>query len=571
VNRPKGKASAWKCWLAAAGLLLPVVGLYAAHYAHGWAAGDVPTGFIQYDMAGYMAAAREHFDGGRFTLTYGNPASASPDAPRIYFQPMTLLLGVLVRLTGEDPGAVFVAFGLAAGLVAVRLAIAVFEELVGLDSPMKKLALACFVWGGGLLAASGALFGLITGRPVAESLWRFDPNEGWWFLNLGRNLIYPTEALYHALALGCLLALLRRRFVAATLLLAVLSASHPFTGIQVIGIVVVWMILERVFGWRQPTRVPLWALAAVLLLGAAHVGYYLVYLPRFEEHAVLVEQWRLPAVLRLENMLPAYALVGALAVWRCRRWALCRKVFSDPRNRLLGIWFAVSFLLANHEWFLTAHQPLHFTRGYLWMPLFLLGAPVLVGLLGRKEGKREGEKGEGGKGGEKKKEGFDRDAAIGGSGRRLRPGALVLVAVLLMDNAVWFAVHSARPMGSMYLECDERRLLTWIGRDAPADTLLLADPPLLAYLATVYAPHRAWYSHWANTPHAEQRKDDLRKFLETGAAPEGWKGRSVLILSSDRGELRSLFEPASERRPALRPIYREETVTVWRVGSLAGR
>ena len=389
VNRPEGKAAAWKSWLAAAGLLLPVVGLYAAHYAHGWAAGEVPTGFIQYDMAGYMAAAREHFDSGRFTLTYANPASPSPDAPRIYFQPMTLLLGVLVRLTGEDPGAVFVLFGLAAGLVAVRLAIAVFEDLVGLDSRAKKLTLVCFVWGGGLMAGSGAVYGLVTGTPVGASLWRFDPNQGWWFLNLGRNLVYPTEALYHALALGCLLALLRRRFAVATLLLAVLSASHPFTGIQVIAIVLGWMVIEMLLAWQGAKRgqdpfpakgsCPLFA--AVLLLGAAHVGYYLVYLPSFEEHAALMRQWRLAAVLRLENMLPAYALVAGLTVWRCRRWALCREVFSDSRNRLFGVWFAVSFLLANHEWLLAAHQPLHFTRGYLWMPLFLLGAPVLVALV----------------------------------------------------------------------------------------------------------------------------------------------------------------------------------------------
>jgi len=592
VNRPEGKASAWKCWLAAAGLLLPALGLYAAHYVHGWAAGEVPTGFIHYDMAGYMAAAREHFDAGRFALTYGNPYSPSPDTPRIYFQPMTLLLAAAWRLTGEDPGAVFVLFGLVAGLVAVRLAIAVFEDLVGLDSAAKKLALVCFVWGGGLLAASGAVSGLCTGGPVGASLWRFDPNEGWWFLNLGRNLVYPTEALYHALALGCLLALVRGRFVVAVVLLAVLSASHPFTGIQVIAIVLGWMVLEKLLAWRQAARlsldqeshrraacgyeagVPPWAVAATLLLGAAHVGYYLVYLPSFEEHAALVEQWKLAAVLKPENMLPAYALVAGLVVWRCRRWAFCREVFLDPRNRLLGAWFVVSFLLANHEWFLPAHQPLHFTRGYLWMPLFLLGAPALVALLGAKSPPTASAGPE---------ERGEQDGVAGGLARRntrkneegpsvSRAGLLpvLLVAVLLADNAAWFAMHCARPTG-MYLLKDERTLLTWIARDAPADTLLLSDPPTLAYLATVYTPHRVWYSHWANTPHAEQRKDDLRRFLETGAVPEGWQGRGVLIISSERGKLHALFEPASERRPTLRPIYRAETLTVWYDGSLKGR
>jgi hypothetical protein len=50
-------------------------------------AGEVPTGFIGYEMPYYLANAREHFDSG-FGLTYRNPYD-SADAPRIYFQPYT--------------------------------------------------------------------------------------------------------------------------------------------------------------------------------------------------------------------------------------------------------------------------------------------------------------------------------------------------------------------------------------------------------------------------------------------------------------------------------------------------
>ena len=72
--------------------------VYAVCFA--WAKGLVPTGFIQYDLAYYVANARQHFDEG-FRLTYGNPY-ASYGTPAIYFQPHILLLGILQKL-GLDP------------------------------------------------------------------------------------------------------------------------------------------------------------------------------------------------------------------------------------------------------------------------------------------------------------------------------------------------------------------------------------------------------------------------------------------------------------------------------------
>ena len=77
----------------------------------------VPTGFILDDSVYYMANAREHFDGGGFHVMYGNPFSPFYDTPRIYFQPLILVLGVVWRLSGWDPGVVFTLVGfVAAGI-----------------------------------------------------------------------------------------------------------------------------------------------------------------------------------------------------------------------------------------------------------------------------------------------------------------------------------------------------------------------------------------------------------------------------------------------------------------------
>src|SRR6266704_3622578 len=67
-------------------------------------------------------------------------------------------------------------------------------------------------------------------------------------------------------------------------------------------------------------------------------------------------------------------------VWPIRRFALAKEFFRIPRNRLLAIWALVAFILANHEFAIRPIQPLHFDRGYIWIPLFLMGARSLGSL-----------------------------------------------------------------------------------------------------------------------------------------------------------------------------------------------
>lgn len=73
-------------------LTLPAFFLLVYSLCSAWAKGMVPTGFIQYDLAYYVANARQHFDEG-LRLTNGNPY-ATYGTPAIYFQPHILLLGI---------------------------------------------------------------------------------------------------------------------------------------------------------------------------------------------------------------------------------------------------------------------------------------------------------------------------------------------------------------------------------------------------------------------------------------------------------------------------------------------
>src|SRR5262245_57045685 len=126
------RSSGIRAWAIGALLLLPIYLLYLAHFTNNVASG---TGFLAYDMPYYMADARCYFDAGHFTLAYGLPFSTDPNTPHIYFQPLTLALGVLWKLTGSDPGVLFTVAGLIFAICSARVIIALYDEIVPLTGP----------------------------------------------------------------------------------------------------------------------------------------------------------------------------------------------------------------------------------------------------------------------------------------------------------------------------------------------------------------------------------------------------------------------------------------------------
>lgn len=514
-------------WLIAAVLSLPVLSLYAFHFLNA-PAGLGPTGFIQYDQPYYMANAREVLDAGN-GLTYGNPFSADYQTAQIYFQPLALLLATVLRLTGADPGAIYVGFGLIALLGCLRVMIALYRALFPLNDLADHLGLLIFTWGGGLLFLAGLARKLLAG---SLDLFFYDPDQGWWFLNLGRNLIFPTEAFYHLLFLGTILLIVRQRWWAALAAAAILCASHPFTGIELLGIALGWSLLERfVLGNRTIPALFYCALAAML---AVHAGYYLVYLNRDPEHLSLFAQWRtLTAVLPFVSAMLAYGPVALLALWSVRRTDLARAVFDVPHNRLLAVWFAGAFALANNDLLIEPIQPLHFTRGYVWTPLFLLAAPLIVTILRRAIQPRSP------------------------SGLAV---ATAICGFFLLDNFAWITLNSRAPLGN-YASADQRALFRWLSAEPNRGTLVLANPEL-AYAATVYSPVRGWITHDYNTPFAPQRREELAAYRASGRLPLVSAKNAVLVVR-DSALADPLPRPADDRPSRL--AYRHGSITVWRV------
>jgi len=523
------KRMSLRYWFLSFLLITPALIPYLTHYFIG-IDGLVPTGFIHEDWVYYMANGREFFDEG-FHLSYGNPFGPSYDMPRIYFQPLMLLLGTVWRVTGWDPGVVFVLVGFVAAVVCARVAIALYREVIGLESWAQRLGLVTFFWGGGVLAIAGFVYNVVTHEPLIR-VFRFEPEAGWWFLNFGRNLILPTEATYHALFFACILFVLRNQYRAAALFALLLSISHPFTGLELLMILCVWSFVE-VFLARG-TNVPRGFLYTCCLLVALHVGYYLVFLNRFPEHRIVVEQWAQPWVLRPQNFIPAYLIVGALAFLELRRIDRLHAFLALPRNRLFLLWFLVVFLLANHQIFIRPVQPVHFERGYIWTALFLIGGQQLIRLFAGLTRRRFGVL-----------------------------GMILFVAVFLSDNALWLGVFPVRTFKGIRLTEDQASLLNWMNSKENNGSVILAQHNLIGYLAPVYTSLRAWWCHPYITPYAKQRWDEQKSLFVEDKFLQQWDSLRLLVVfvgaMPDERKPQWLIDRAAER------VWQSSSYTVFRI------
>lgn len=505
MERPRREAWwAARPWTTAALLYLPMAAVVLAHLLLP-PEGRWPTGFLQYDQQSYMAMARESWEGGAWPL-FGLPTSADPDTPRHYLYLHIAALGLLQGAFDLDPGRLYLAFGALAGLVFLRLAIALYRRVVPETDLAAGLGLVGFAWGGGLFVLAGGLAGLAEGRLDYATPFRFDPHGGFWFLNLGRNLFYGVEAWYHALALGLALAVMDRRWRAAVALAVLLLLSHPITGLQWALIALAWMLLRLLL--RRRPAAPLWVPALLAALVGAHLGFHFLYLGAQPEHAALMSFWsRHFADFHWSAMLLAYgpvALAALVALRVSRAWR------EAPEKALfLLCWCAVAFALANHDLLIPPRQPLHFTRGYVWIPLFLLAAPLLVAALRRLLA-------------------------------RARPLAFAALALLLADNAAWLSLQAWQNAGGFgaarTLSAGERAALAALAEPAYEGHLLVPADPRLGYDALVYTPLRSWYSQQHSTPDPDARLADLAAWRESGREPETWRRRALVFLLPDAGQ-----------------------------------
>jgi hypothetical protein len=497
---------------------------------------DEATGFTTYDLPYYVANARAILDRGHAGL-YPNPFDPDPAAPIIYFHWLMTVLAALIGPLGLKPAHALLAIQTIGALASARVMYSLVAWLLP-ASRWRTLFYFLTMWSGGLLVLGKLAANLASGVAWDSSLLALDPGQGLWCLNFGRNLILPTEAIYHALMLALWLSIMKGHWTKAAFYLLAITSTHPFTGAQALAIVGVYALASRLIPAPPPARprdregeAPAEPRAAQALsttnaapprtfwlfytaIAAAFGAYYFLFLPRFPQHQEIQNTWTLGWTLSGPTILLAYTPAALLAWLAIRSNSAWRR-----QSRFLLIAAGVSFLLANHQWFITPRQPIHFTRGYIWTPLFLAGLPTLAAL-------------------------FDRLRARG----LIVAGVTILglAAVAVSDNVGFLVINATSPTRPGFgLTKDEQ--------DAFADLnsrrltgVLLTDDERLGYLAAAMTSARPWIGHKYNTPEFDDRLNKLAAFKATRAAGE-LLTEVDLVLTADPRVLRRVQDAGWER------------------------
>ena len=537
-------------------LVLALLPFWSVPLSHAWSNSNTATGFFQYELPYYVANGRAAFERGN-GVSYPNPYDPSPAAPAIYAHWLPWTLGLLTAKLGCDAGDVMLALTLFASLAfawATRQLVfhRVGNQLSG-DPTFKEFAFLLSMWGGGLLMIAGSVFNVFQSESWLSSVLQFDPGNGMWFLNWGRNALFPTEAIYHTLVALCWLAEIQQRHKASNIFLLLLATTHPWSGLELLLTINLWRLLELNYYQNRRTLNQV-SISAIMLV--AFLGYYKIWLPRFAQHSELQNVWELNWSLTWSSAIPAYLLVvipaaiivmrkirfasasstapavpattntsnGAEATLRphhpsiwtsfksySKRWAhfarflllatterlggsntprsstfhatgsTAKPLFGRTEAFLLCALF-IATGLAFHDRIIKPVQPLHFTRGYVWMPLFLLGVPLAL---------------------EWFRNAMQRPA-------KWKLVTIFACCVLIADNFVFAIVHCNRQLSvadGFHLTTHERALLIAL-HESPntVGRIAITESKQLNYLLPTYSNVRPWLGHHFNTPKFPERK-----------------------------------------------------------------
>lgn len=452
-------ARAWR-WLA----IFVAVGPWLLPLAeHVWSAGPEATGFLGYDSPYYVANGRAIFERGN-GFAYPNPSDPDPAAPVIYFHWLPWVLGVGVKFFGLDPGLWFNAIGLIAAIGCSAITLRIVETVLP-DARGKWVWFLLTMWGGGLLSL--ASLATHPGGDWVNNAFVFDQPSGWWFPNWGRNLMLAHEAVYHWIVALAWLAALQQRWRWAWLWLAAIATTHPFTGAQHLLIFNVWLGWEAL---RERSRANGLRLGAFAALFATFALYYFWFLNRYVQHRHLQQGWSLQWTMPVVSIVLGVGLPAVIVAWRFAHNA----GRPDGRDRFLLAASFVTLVLLKHEWFIGARQPAHFSRGYNWLPIWLLALPQGQAWWTQLRTK------------------WPRP--------RLLVVSAAVIALLLSDNVLF--LYREMIFGEYdraHLTVDQREMFRWMDREKLTGVLLTVEPRV-SYLAATYTATRPFYGHLANTP-----------------------------------------------------------------------
>jgi len=494
---------------AAAPLVFLALNLWWFHHRP---EGFVYLGYLQGDQPTYTAFARAVFGRGN-GLIYANPFDFNPSAPRVLSNLGYVVLGWLIKSAGGRTVVAWEAWRLGFGLLCYGLFAALVARFFE-NGRFRWWVLAAGVFGGGNAWVAAAAAHLAhPGLGWLQSFIRAERGYDFWCLNLFRQSLYPLELAYHALFFAGALCYLDRRRAVLPAIVFLLWWTHPVTAILATTV----LALSLAAGWRaERDGKEALALAGVAAASVLWITYYSIFLPRYPSIRSWIEQTlSFSSGLRAGYYLRAWGILLAALPAAFFFPTLRRYLLRDRAGRLLLFWGLGAFAWANNNLFLPRPiQPMHFTRGYIYLFLLIAAAKGLE---------------------------FATAGRAAEAARARRPlrllFAVVLLAAIVPDNVFFvarMALETPRP-GLLTIPRDEAEVLDYFERASGEMGILSADR-MLGVLIVAHTPHRVFVSETAVTPFFDARLREAEILLATGDAQRaGELGIERVVLAKAPG------------------------------------
>jgi hypothetical protein len=81
------------------------------------------------------------------------------------------------------------------------------------------------------------------------------------------------------------------------------------------------------------------------------------------------------------------------------------------------------------------------------------------------------------------------------------------------------------------LSRDESGVLSWLSHNVRSGDMVVCKDVPISYLVATYTPARSWFGHEKNTPHMQQRQEEVDQAFSQGKILPEWKRHGVYFVS----------------------------------------
>lgn len=478
--------------------------------------GWVYTGFLQSDHTTYTAIARDVFENGN-GFFYAAPYSIIDNGPRIYFQLPFFIVAWIWKLTNLGFPSVWQIFS----LIFTLLTICIIYEFIGIfvkEDFWRKWMLVLLCTGGGIAWLFSIIKILVNyvikpsiNTGYFDALSNIESSYKWWGIDLFRNFGISIETIYHFMLFLTLTLALKRKYFSMAIGFFLTWLSGVFVGIEISAILLTFFLIEYFLSKNKKLIYPFVSLFLITLL---FYSYYNIFITHFPEGRSLNEQHKhFPQMfIPAHSYIPAYGFPLFLFLAAVLDKKFIKGFLQEQKNRLLLLMVITVFSLNINHLIIPRGgiQPAHFTRGYLFFSMLLIGLLWLKSKFHYMQ--------------------------ISEFNIRKKLLLVLLIPIFFIDNALFLIDVSTKPRhpNILTIQKETKELLDYLNSIKSSKHIISTNRQLGIIIPT-HTIHKTLLADLIITPFNGEKTEDAQKYFQFGSKTNVLKKYNINLIIVDKG------------------------------------